>query len=80
MTAGRPRVVAHVGVLNEAGIIGPCVEHLRTVDVDGIVVFDLGSTDGTRDVLAGLEGRDLKVVDFPEDGTDELLMRMAGKA
>lgn len=77
MTAERARVAAHIGVLNEAQVIRPCIEHLRRIGVSDIVVFDLNSTDGTREILAGMEGPGFTVVDFPEDGTDRQLMQMA---
>jgi hypothetical protein len=50
------RIAANLGVLDEVDLIGPCIDHLRSIGVDLIVVTDIGSTDGTRDVLYRLSG------------------------
>jgi hypothetical protein len=42
---------AVVGVKDEVELIGPSVRHLRRIGVDHIIVCDVGSTDGTLDVL-----------------------------
>ncbi len=42
-----PRVVAVIPVLNEAGAIGPTVAALPRDIVDGVIVVDGGSRDGT---------------------------------
>ena len=80
MAAPRARVAAHIGVLNEAAMIRPCIDNMRRIGATDFVVFDLNSTDGTRDILAGMEGDDLRVIDFPAGGTDKLLMEMATRA
>lgn len=51
-------------VKDEADIIGPVVEHMLT-QVDQVLVADNASTDGTREVLAGL---DVILIDDPEVG------------
>jgi hypothetical protein len=48
------KIAANLGVLDEVELIAPCVDHLRSIGVDVIVVTDLGSTDGTADVLHAL--------------------------
>lgn len=48
-----------VPVYNERGTIATILETLKKVSVDKeIIVVDDGSTDGTRGILAGLDGRD----------------------
>lgn len=51
-------------VKDEVDIIRSTVEHMLT-QVDRVIVADNGSTDGTRDILAGL---DVDVLDDPEVG------------
>lgn len=74
------RVAAHIGVMNEVSMIDPCLAHLRRIGIEDILVFDLGSTDGTRDLLADRKGGGLRVVDFPASGTDKMLMEAAQTA
>lgn len=48
----RPvRIAGIVGVKDEAGLIVPCIERLRAVGVDPIVVLDDHSTDGTAELV-----------------------------
>ena len=57
---------AVVGVKDEVELIGPSVRHLRRIGVDRIIVCDVGSTDGTLDVLEAerrLGGLDVTHVD-----------------
>jgi hypothetical protein len=61
------KIAANLGVLDEEDLIGPCIEHLRAIGVDLIVVTDIGSTDGTRDVLRGLAGPDLRLTELGPD-------------
>jgi hypothetical protein len=46
------RIAANLGVLDEVELIGRCIEHLRRIGVELIVVTDLGSIDGTREILS----------------------------
>lgn len=56
------KVVAHVGVKDEVDLIGSCIRHLESIGVDQIVVCDLGSSDGTLDVLESLSGDGLQML------------------
>lgn len=61
-------IAANVGVMDEVELILPCIQHLRNVGVDAIVVGDMRSTDGTRELLAEeTKGGDVFVVDLTAD-------------
>lgn len=57
------RLAAHIGVMDEIELIGPCVDQLRALGVDEFIVCDMASTDGTREFLSEREGPDFRVVD-----------------
>lgn len=68
------RVAALLGVKDEIELIGHCIEHLRRIGVTSIIVMDVNSTDGTREFLGRSEGDDLRIVDVPENiSNDEWL-------
>jgi len=48
------RIAANLNVLDEIEFIEPCLQHLRKIGVDVIVVTDIGSTDGTLEHLESL--------------------------
>lgn len=73
------RVAAFVGVLNEAGMIGACIAHLRRIGVAEIAVLDLGSTDGTVAAVEALAAPDLRLVHAHEGGSDADLMARAAR-
>lgn len=74
------RVAAHVGVKDEAGLIGPCLDHLRRIGVHDIVVQDMGSNDGTREILRTREGPNLRVIDSSNTEPDDLWHRRVAEA
>lgn len=45
------RIAAHLGVKDEVELIEPCIDHLRAIGVDLIIACDMGSTDGTYEIL-----------------------------
>lgn len=45
------RIAANLNVLDEVEFIERCIRHLRSIGVDLIVLTDIGSVDGTADVL-----------------------------
>lgn len=69
-----PRVAAHLGVLDEAALIVPCIAHLRAIGVSHLIVHDMGSNDGTRDRLAAQAGHDLRVLHSHADMPYDTLM------
>lgn len=56
------KIAALLGVKDEVELIGPTVDHLRSIGVGLIVVYDLGSTDGTKEVLETYRSADLRIV------------------
>jgi hypothetical protein len=48
------RIAANLGVMDEVELIEQCIAQLRTIGVDLIVVTDVGSTDGTLEILRAL--------------------------
>jgi len=51
------KVTAAIGVINEAECIEQCVDYHASIGIDSFVIFDLGSTDGTEDILKRLATR-----------------------
>jgi hypothetical protein len=48
------KITAAIGVIDEVECLEYCVDHHSRIGVDSFVITDLGSTDGTRDVLKRL--------------------------
>lgn len=57
------RIAAFLGVMDEATLIAPCVEHLRRIGVEEFIVCDMSSTDGTREWLREREGPMFRIMD-----------------
>lgn len=53
------KIVAHLGVLDEVDLIARVVDHLFRIGVDQIIAFDMGSADGTLEVLQSYRGAHL---------------------
>jgi tetratricopeptide (TPR) repeat protein len=49
------RIAGFIGVKDEVELIAGAVRNLRQIGVEGIAVADLGSTDGTLDILKSFE-------------------------
>jgi glycosyltransferase involved in cell wall biosynthesis len=58
VSGGAPRVSILLTCYNHARYLGPCLEGVRSQTFRDfeLLVLDDGSTDGTREILAGLEG------------------------
>lgn len=85
MAVKREAVWAVSMVRDEADIIGYTLRHLLAQDVDGIIVADNRSIDGTRDVLADCArgaGIPFRIVDDPETAyyQGRKMTRLAGMA
>jgi glycosyltransferase involved in cell wall biosynthesis len=74
------RIAAVLGVMDEATLIAPCVEHLRRIGVDEIVVGDVASTDGTREWLRSQEGPGFRVLDMSNSESGESWTRRMTEA
>lgn len=48
------RLAAFIGLKDEAGLIGACIEQLKRVGADVVIVLDHGSQDGSREVVERL--------------------------
>jgi glycosyltransferase involved in cell wall biosynthesis len=63
-----PRVSIVIPVYNERGTIEELLKRVQASAVDKeIVIVDDGSTDGTRELLAGMRSPDLRVILQPEN-------------
>jgi len=69
------RILAHLGVLDEVELLPAVVGQLYRIGVDHVVVFDMGSTDGSLEWLRGHEGPTLDLVCLPNDRSWEELRR-----
>jgi glycosyltransferase involved in cell wall biosynthesis len=56
------RVTAHLGVIDEVELIGPAIDHLYKIGVDHVICFDMGSKDGTLDVIERYRGPEFELV------------------
>jgi glycosyltransferase involved in cell wall biosynthesis len=52
------RIAAYLGVKDEAELVEATIAHLRTIGVDHIVACDMGSTDGTWELLERYRSND----------------------
>lgn len=76
MTDVLPVIGAHVGVKDEVELLPLALEHLRRIGVGPVTVFDMHSTDGTREWLAKVlpDRPELQVIDCPPDATEASLI------
>jgi hypothetical protein len=57
------RIAANLNVLDEVEFIETCIQHLRSIGVDLIVLTDIGSIDGTADRLEKFAGDpDIRII------------------
>ena len=68
------RIVAHLGVKDEAELIEKTIAHLRAVGVDLIIAVDSYSTDGTVEILQAYRSKDdfwlVQMSDLEPDGPE----------
>ena len=50
------RIAANLNLLDEVEFAEICIQHLRAIGVDVIVLTDIGSIDGTADCLEKFAG------------------------
>ena len=66
---GRPLLSVVIPCYNEVATIASLIERVRRAPVASkqIIVVDDGSSDGTRELLAGLQGDDLTILYHPQN-------------
>jgi len=69
------KFAAHLGVLDEVELILPAIEHLYRIGVDHVIVFDMGSKDGTLETVERLCGSNLDLVRLANDTSWEEFSR-----
>jgi len=62
------RFVAFLGTKDVVEVVGPCIDHLRRIGVDLVIVVDYGSVDGTLEAVAEREaGGDIWTLRYPRN-------------
>jgi hypothetical protein len=62
------RFVAFLGTKDVVEVVGPCIDHLRRIGVELVIVVDYGSVDGTLEAVAEREPRgDIWTLRYPRD-------------
>lgn len=57
------KIAALLSVKDEVELVGRSIEHLRAIGVDDIVVRDMGSTDGSLEILQQYRSDDFRLVE-----------------
>jgi glycosyltransferase involved in cell wall biosynthesis len=70
------KITAHMGVMDEADLVVPAIEHLYRIGTDHVIVFDMGSTDGTLEAVEQLAGPRLDLVRLTNDTPWDKLARL----
>ena len=52
------KITAAMAVLDDVECIEHCINHHAAIGIDSFVIFDLGSRDGTREIVARMDGRE----------------------
>jgi hypothetical protein len=62
------KFVAFLGTKDVVEVVGPCIDHLRRIGVELVIVVDYGSIDGTLEAVAEREvGGDIWTLRYPRD-------------
>jgi SAM-dependent methyltransferase len=70
---GELKIAAYLGVMDEVELIERTIDHLYSIGVDLIVVGDMGSTDGTLEILKKPRPPERFWLTQPKDQGQELL-------
>ena len=65
------RIAAHLGVMDEVELIAPAIAHLERIGVDHLLVCDMGSTDGTWEVLEQHRGEHVELLQLSNSDSGE---------
>src|SRR3954454_13950027 len=65
------RIAAHLGVMDEVELISPAIAHLERIGVDHLLVSDMGSTDGTWEVLEQYRGEHVELLQLSNSDSGE---------
>ncbi|OGT59138.1 MAG: hypothetical protein A3E01_20115 [Gammaproteobacteria bacterium RIFCSPHIGHO2_12_FULL_63_22] len=67
------RVAAHLGVKDEASLLARAIDHLYSIGVDQVIATDMGSTDGSLEILRRYRDKGpLQLVELDDRAPDML--------
>lgn len=67
------RIAAHLGVKDEAALLARAIDHLHSIGVDQVLATDMGSTDGSLEILRRYrDAGSLQLVELDDRAPDML--------